>query len=73
MVPSNRSGDTHSPGGSNGCGDDPGAFSGKHLVETGGELGISVPDQELGRATLLGQVEVQIASPLGDPLPPDWW
>jgi len=49
-------------------GDVPDALRGEHLVEAGGELGISVPDQELRLATLLGQVEAQIKSLLGDPL-----
>ena len=48
---------------------DPDAFGGEHLVEAGGELGVPVPDQELGRAGLFGQDEAQIASLLGDPLP----
>src|SRR5450759_2763080 len=49
-------------------GDVPDALRGEHLVEAGGELGISVPDQELRLATPLGQDEAQIKSLLGDPL-----
>jgi hypothetical protein len=41
-------------------GDVPDALRGEHLVEAGGELGISVPDQELRLATLLGQAKLRL-------------
>ncbi len=59
------------PRSSDGRADDPNAPGSEHLVEAGGELGVSVPDQERGRAGLFGQDEAQIASLLGDPLPRD--
>jgi len=57
------------PRGSNGRLDDAGAFRAEHLVETGGELRVSVPDEKPGRPASLGQDEGQVASLLGDPLP----
>src|ERR1035437_3647999 len=44
-------------------------LEGNRLVEVGGELGTSVPDQELGRVTLSTQGEAQIANRQGDPPP----
>jgi hypothetical protein len=48
--------------------DDPNAPGSEPLVEAGGELGVSVPDQERGRAGLFSQGQAQIASLLSDPL-----
>jgi hypothetical protein len=36
--------------------DDPGALDAEHLVETGGELCVPVPDEELDRSGALGEV-----------------
>jgi hypothetical protein len=48
--------------------DGPDAIGLEHFVEAGGELGIAVPDQELGRTGLFSQGQAQIASLLSDPL-----
>ena len=57
------------PRGSNRGLDDPDALGAEHLVEAGGELRVSVADEELGRSGTLGQDETQVAGLLGDPLP----
>ena len=71
-LPSNSSdealGEPVRPRGSNGRADDPDAIGSEHFVEARGELGIAVPDQEVGRATLFSQDQAQIASLLSDPL-----
>jgi hypothetical protein len=41
---------------SNGCLNDSDALGPEHLVETGGELRISVPNEELGCSRTLGEV-----------------
>ena len=46
--------------------DDLGTFRSEDLVETGGELRVPVPDEELHRATCLGQVGGQLPGGLGD-------
>ena len=48
---------------------DPHAVGAEHLVESDGELGVSIPDQEPGRWASLGEDEAQVASLLDDPLP----
>ena len=48
--------------------DGPDAIGSEHFAEARGELGIAVPDQEVGRATLFSQDQAQIASLLSDPL-----
>jgi hypothetical protein len=35
--------------------DDPHTVGAEHLVEAGGELGVSIPDEELGRTGSLGE------------------
>jgi hypothetical protein len=52
-----------------GCVKDPNAFGAEHLVDAGGELGVSIPDQEPGRAGPLGEGEAQVAGLLHYPLP----
>ena len=54
----------------NGRLDDPDAFGAEDFVETGGELGVPVPDEELDRSGALGEVPAQVAGLLGDPTPP---
>ena len=46
--------------------DDFGTFRSEDLVETGGELRVPVPDEELHRATCLDQVGGQLPGGLGD-------
>src|ERR1035437_10178150 len=53
---------------SNRCLDDPDPLRAKHLVETGRELRISVPDEKLGCVRSAGKVEAQIAGLLDNPL-----
>src|SRR5664280_3543032 len=48
------------------CLDHPDALGAEYLVEVGGELGVPVPDQELDRATALGEITDQVAGHLGD-------
>ena len=54
---------------SNGRLDDPDALSAEHLVEAGGELRVSVPDEELDCSGALGEDDAQVAGLLDDPLP----
>jgi hypothetical protein len=54
---------------SNGRLDDPDALSAEHLVEAGGELRVSVPDEELDCSGALGDDDAQVAGLLHDPLP----
>jgi hypothetical protein len=54
---------------SNGRLDDPNALSAEHLVEAGGELRVSVPDEELDCSGTLGDDDAQVAGLLSDPLP----
>src|ERR1017187_2101491 len=49
--------------------DDPDAFSAEHLVEAGGELRVSVPEQELRCSGPLGKGPDKLAGLLGAPLP----
>ena len=51
---------------SNWCLDDPDALRAEYLVEAGGELGVTVPDEELDRATTVGEITDQVAGHLGD-------
>ena len=53
----------------NGCLDDSDALGAEDLVETGTELRISVPDQELDCSGALGEIRGEVASLLDDPLP----
>ena len=53
---------------SNGCLDDSDALGAEHLVETGGELRISVTDKELGCSGAFGKTRGEVASLLDDPL-----
>jgi hypothetical protein len=55
--------------GSNRSHDDPDALGAEHLVEAGGELRVSVTDQELDLSGTLAQDETQVAGLLGDPPP----
>ena len=43
------------------CLDYPDALRAEHLVEAGGELGVPVPDEELDRATAVGEIADQVA------------
>jgi hypothetical protein len=54
---------------SNGSLDDSDALSAEHLVEAGGELRVSVPDEELGCSRAFGKIRGEVASLLDDPLP----
>jgi hypothetical protein len=54
---------------SNGRLDDPDALRAEHLVEAGGELRVSVPDEELDCSGALGEDDAQVAGLLDDPLP----
>ena len=54
------------PRGSDRCLDHPDALRAEHLVEAGGELGITVPDEELDRATAVGEITDQVAGHLSD-------
>jgi hypothetical protein len=54
---------------SNGRLDDSNALGAKDLVETGRELRVSVPDEELGSSRALGEIPGEVASLLDDPLP----
>ena len=55
---------------SNGRPDGPDAVGPEYLVETGGELGVPVPDQELLRVSLIDEHAAQGASLLRHRLPP---
>jgi hypothetical protein len=48
--------------------DDPGTVSAQDLVEAGGELAVSIADQDPGRRRPLGQDRAQVPSLLGDPV-----
>jgi hypothetical protein len=50
--------------------DDRDVLAPEHGVEAGGELGVSVPDEEAERADPIAQIHGQVASGLSDPLPP---
>src|SRR5665213_161409 len=54
---------------SNGCLDDADALGVEHLVETGRELRVSVPDEELGCPRSALEIRGEVASLLDDPLP----
>ena len=47
--------------------DDPDAVGAEDLVEARGELGVSVPDQELDRMGPFGEHHAQVAGLLDDP------
>ena len=49
--------------------DDPDALRAEHLVEAGGELRVSVPDEELDCSGALGEDDAQVAGLEDDPLP----
>jgi hypothetical protein len=53
----------------NGRLDDSDAFGAEHLVETGGELRVSVPDEELHWSGALEKIEDEVARLLSDQLP----
>src|SRR5262249_5332695 len=50
------------------CLDDRDVLAAEHGVEAGGELGVSVADEEAGRAHSIAQIHGQVASGLSDPL-----
>ena len=54
---------------SNGRLNDPDPLGAEHLVETRRELGVPIPDEELGWARSARKVETQIARLLDNPLP----
>ena len=41
-------------------------FGGEHLVETGGELRVAIPDQEPERPSVLGEIACEVAGNLGN-------
>ena len=41
-------------------------FAGEHLFEGGGELGVTVSDQEPERPSVLGEIACEVAGNLGD-------
>ena len=47
--------------------DDPDALGAEHVVEAGGELRVSIADEELDYSGALGEVQAQVAGLLGDP------
>lgn len=47
--------------------DDPDPFGGEDCVEGGGELGVAISNEELGRRGPFRQVEAEVAGLLGDP------
>lgn len=54
---------------SNGCLADSDVLGAEHLVETGSELRVSVPDEELGCSGMLGKIRGEVACLLDDPFP----
>ena len=48
---------------------DPDALGSEHLVEAGGEFGVTVSNQELGQGIPVRQDEGEVPCLLGDPLP----
>ncbi len=55
--------------GLNGRLDDSDALGAEHLVETGGEFRVSVPDEELHWSGALEKIEDEVARLLSDPPP----
>ena len=51
----------------NGRADDPDSLRSEHLVETGGEFRVTIPDGELHRSGALDKIEDEVASLLSDP------